>query len=134
MIDKDIFERFINEVGSENAGMILGIFSEELEEYTTKLNECSIDILREVSHQIKSSARSLGAVKLSESAAESELAAKNNDSDYTIKRNHLLNLVEKTKVCVDEKIANIKKKQEQSCSCFYYCYLSKLSRSKSKSS
>lgn len=77
-IDNTILKRFISDVGSENAIMIIDIFCEEINEYKKELtNDNSLSKIKELMHKLKSSSLSLGAAKLAEIAIEIENSARN---------------------------------------------------------
>lgn len=80
-IDKDTFDKFIQDVGKENAEMILDLFIEEMREYENSLKEvASLTSIKEIMHKLKSSALSMGASTVANLAIEIENLARNEDS------------------------------------------------------
>jgi HPt (histidine-containing phosphotransfer) domain-containing protein len=80
-IDKDTFDRFIKDVGNENAEMILDLFIKEMREYENSLKKvASLTSIKEIMHKLKSSALSMGASTVANLAIEIENLARNENS------------------------------------------------------
>jgi len=80
-IDKDTFDRFLRDVGEENAEMILDLFIGEMREYENSLKEAaSLSSIKDIMHKLKSSALSMGASTVANLAIEIENLARNDDS------------------------------------------------------
>lgn len=110
MVNKALFDQFLMDVGNENAIVILKIFYDELTSYINKLNNVtSNEDIKSVAHQIKSSAKSLGALKLSDFSYEIELSALNNDSNLHDKLLKFIDLIEKTKISILDKQKELSK-------------------------
>ena len=73
MVNNETIQRLTIDVGKETALLLLGVFSEELNDYFQQLSDLpTILHIREKSHAIKSSAASFGADELAEFACECE--------------------------------------------------------------
>ncbi len=84
LIDRSALARLLDDVGLENADMLLDAFLEELEGQAQALEaaagEGQLEAMARAAHQIKGSAATLGAVRLGRLAATIEDAARANDA------------------------------------------------------
>ncbi|KLV04710.1 phosphorelay protein LuxU [Photobacterium aquae] len=76
-INAQTIQRMAEEVGEDTLQLLLTVFSDELEQYFSKLSDdpTLLDV-REISHAIKSSAASFGADELARMAQECESRVK----------------------------------------------------------
>lgn len=84
-INRDILNTLMNDVGEENAELILDSLASELVAQSSELQEAagtmSLENIRQVAHKLKNTAATLGAGSLSEVCATIERTARNGESE-----------------------------------------------------
>ncbi len=84
LIDRSVLARLLDDVGMENADMLLDVFIEELAGQAQALEAAAdgahLEAMSKTAHQIKGSAATLGAVRLGRLAASIEDAARAKDA------------------------------------------------------
>lgn len=83
LIDRSVLARILDDVGMENADMLLDVFIEELAGQAQALEAAAagvdLEAMARAAHQIKGSAATLGAVRLGRLAESIEAAARAKD-------------------------------------------------------
>ncbi|WP_087016145.1 Hpt domain-containing protein [Thaumasiovibrio subtropicus] len=82
-INAETIKRLASEVGEDTVGVLLTVFSDELEQYHATLsNTPTLSQIREISHSLKSSASSFGADELADMAQECESRVKQGQDSW----------------------------------------------------
>ncbi|WP_413111270.1 Hpt domain-containing protein [Thaumasiovibrio sp. DFM-14] len=82
-INTDTIRRLAVEVGEDTVGLLLTVFSDELQQYHDTLSDSpSLSQIREISHSLKSSASSFGADRLADLAQECESRVKQGQDSW----------------------------------------------------
>jgi HPt (histidine-containing phosphotransfer) domain-containing protein len=83
LIDRSVLARVLDDVGLENADMLLDVFIEELAGQAQALEAAAgvdLEAMGRAAHQIKGSAATLGAIRLGHLAESIEAAARARDA------------------------------------------------------
>jgi len=88
LIDRRILDQLLEDVGPENAEVVVDAFVHELERQTIALEEAAdkldLDAMAQAAHRLKSSAASYGATRLSQIVASIEQAARTGPPEAAI--------------------------------------------------
>ena len=104
MVNNETIHRLTIDVGKETALLLLGVFSDELQEYLQQLKDLpTILHIKEKSHAIKSSAASFGADELADFACECENRVKMGQDLWVMDQfPRLLDILRKTAMTYQE--------------------------------
>lgn len=107
-INENVYSAFLEEMGEENAQIVIEIFIEEIDNYISQIeNTKEHDVVFDVMHQLKSTARSVGATELGDMANEMELGARNNDSNNFSKIAKIISEMKMVKKSFQEKLEEL---------------------------
>lgn len=82
LIDENIYNKLVDDIGKENAPVIVGSFIEELDSYIFEMQDLTdFHSIASLLHQLKSTARMLGATNLADMAIAIELEAKEQNAE-----------------------------------------------------